>query len=242
MLSKIKRLFGLNKKPNPSPERFFSDAFYQRHNHARQNHLASLGLGLARKTVLEVGAGIGDHSVFFLSRNCNLTATDARQENLEVLKKKFPSVNTIPLDLDNPQPINSTFDVVYCYGLLYHLQNPENAIKFMAENCTGLLLLETCVSYGDDDKLNPIDEDGNNPTQSFSGKGCRPSRRWVYNRLKENFPFVYLPLTQPQHEEFPTNWETQPTNGTLFRSVFIASKEKLNNPKLTEELVMEHNG
>ena len=45
-------------------------------NQARQSHLASLGLDLANKRVLEVGAGIGLHTPFFRERGCEVTVTD----------------------------------------------------------------------------------------------------------------------------------------------------------------------
>src|SRR5262245_59527575 len=40
---------------------FHSDS-YRRHNARRLEHLASLRLAVAHATVLEVGAGVGDHS------------------------------------------------------------------------------------------------------------------------------------------------------------------------------------
>jgi hypothetical protein len=43
-------------------------------------------------------------------------------------------------------------------------------------------------------------------TQALRGVGCRPTRLWVYNRLKRLFPFVYLPSTQPTLPDFPTEW------------------------------------
>src|SRR5438045_257276 len=46
---------------------FLSPA-YQSHNIARLQHLDSLGLDLSGKRVLEVGAGVGDHTLFYLYR------------------------------------------------------------------------------------------------------------------------------------------------------------------------------
>src|ERR1051326_7281244 len=49
---------------------------YQQHNVSRLQHLESLGLDLAKKSVLELGAGIGDHSLFYLYRNCRVLAVE----------------------------------------------------------------------------------------------------------------------------------------------------------------------
>jgi hypothetical protein len=52
---------------------FFSQ-HYTQHNQARLKHLASLGLPIGGRTVLEVGAGPGDDTAFYLERGCRVTA------------------------------------------------------------------------------------------------------------------------------------------------------------------------
>lgn len=220
-----------------SPATLFSSNHYVRHNEKRLQHLASLGLDLSEKTVLELGAGIGDHTGFFLQRDCEVVSVEARLENLDILKKRYPTVKTYNLDLDQSNLyLNGLFDVVYCYGLLYHLSKPSEAIEFMAHHCKGLLLLETCISFGEDESVNLCEERIYDPTQSFTGIGCRPTRRWVFSQLKKHFNFVYIPITQPDHEEFPTEWSKVESGDTLSRSVFIGSKFPINNSLLVDFL------
>jgi ubiquinone/menaquinone biosynthesis C-methylase UbiE len=223
-----------------TPEKSFLSYHYQRHNQRRLEHLASLGLNINGLTVLEVGAGIGDHTSFFLDRDCRIVTSDARPENIKFLRSRYPDVTILHLDLDSP-PIafDSVFDIVYCYGLLYHLKNPTRAIEFMANCCQRVLLLETCVSFGDEVLLNPCSENAANPAQAISGMGCRPTRRWVYNHLNTYFEFVYLPITQPNHEEFPIDWTSPPPNKMLTRSIFIASRQRIVNALLTQEIPMQ---
>jgi SAM-dependent methyltransferase len=222
---------------NSSPVSWFQSPPYLYHNQKRLEHLASLGLLLNQKTVLELGAGIGDHTGFFLERGCQVTSVEARSENLEILQQRYPEVKTYCLDLDNPPSnFDQTFDIVYCYGLLYHLKNPAAAIDFMARACYGLLLLETCVSFGTEALVNLCDEPIDNPSQSFCGIGCRPTRPWVFNQLKQHFEFVYVPITQPDHEQFPTNWTTPQPADQLVRAIFIGSRSLINNSRLVESL------
>jgi FkbM family methyltransferase len=229
-----------SKQQAASPTAVFHSDHYQRHNQRRLEHLASLGLNLANKTVLEVGAGIGDHTHFFLDRSCEVTTTEGRPENLKLLQARYPGLPVAFLDMDQPEAdANMMFEIVYCYGLLYHLKNPTEAIAFMSQHCTNLLLLETCVSYGDGEAINPCNEWAESPSQATSGWGCRPTRNWVYNQLKRHFNFVYLPITQPNHEQFPTDWSTDPQNDLLSRSVFIASRTAIHNPILIEEVLMQ---
>src|SRR5882762_4963062 len=59
-------------------------------NAARQAHLASLGLELEHKQVLEVGAGIGLHTPFFLERGCKVLVTDGNPENVGEIRRRLP--------------------------------------------------------------------------------------------------------------------------------------------------------
>lgn len=240
MIYLIKKIIKKLLKIRTSSDDAFLSYHYQRHNQRRLEHLASLGLNIASSIVLEVGAGIGDHTSFFLDRDCRVTTSDAREENIQILRSRYPDIRVLYLDLDNPPEIfNDLFDIVYCYGVLYHLKNPAKAIDFMSGCCRNMLLLESCVSFGDEESLNPCYEDELNPTQSISGKGCRPTRRWVYNHLKRHFKFVYLPITQPNHEEFPIDWTLLRSKQTLTRAVFIASRAKISNKLLVENIPMK---
>src|SRR4051794_34512299 len=67
-------------------EATFRNPHYQRHNARRQEHLATLGLDIARRSVLEVGAGVGDHTTFFLDRDCNVVSVEPRAENCELFR------------------------------------------------------------------------------------------------------------------------------------------------------------
>jgi hypothetical protein len=221
------------------PAHFFHSDHYTRHNARRLEHLASLGLHLSGKTVLEFGAGIGDHSHYYIDRGCPITITEARPDNLAYLKGRYPGHEVLYLDLEKPEFNQDTrFQVVHCYGILYHLSNPAEVIDFMARLNSEILLLETCVSFGEAKAVNIVGENEKDPTQSFSGKGCRPTRPWVFGELKKYYEYVYIPLTQPNHEEFPIDW-TKPEKfqDKLCRSIFIAARHPLDSPLLSAALV-----
>jgi len=229
---------GFDIVPATPALQFHSD-FYIRHTARRLEHLASLRIPVAGLSVLEVGAGIGDHSSYYLDRGCTITITDARQDNLEYLKKRYPHCRVQLLDMECPSAIPSApFDLVHCYGLLYHLKNPEQALEFIGRNTKKMLFLETCASFGETDAINDVSEVKNDPTQANSGIGCRPTRPWLFKQLQGLFQHVYLPKTQPNHEEFPIDWTVPEKHHAPFaRVVFIASREKLDNPLLTPSLI-----
>jgi Methyltransferase domain len=227
-----------NQSSSNNPIRRFHSDNYLRHNARRLEHLSSLGISVSGMTVLEVGAGIGDHSHYYLDRNCSMTITEIRDDNLKFLRKRYPQSTVTKLDLDSPHDVvGSPFDIVHSYGLLYHLKNPEGAINFFSKSCKGVLFLETCVSFGDNEDVNLISEPQLDPTQAFSGLGCRPTRQWIFSQLGKYFEYVYVPKTQPNHREFPIDWTISSDNGLLSRAVFIASRTDLNNNLLSTKLL-----
>lgn len=218
-----------------APRTEFHSDHYLRHNQRRLEHLATLDLPIANRSVLEVGAGIGDHTTFFLDRGCTVTITEGRDANLEVLRRRFSGKRVKRLDLDAPdESFTEVFDVVYCYGLLYHLARPAPAIAYLAARCSDLLLLETCVSPGLEVEQYPEEEAAHRPSQALSGTGCRPTRPWVLNELRRHFDHAYVTRTQPWHEEFPTDWTASPS-GRLTRAVFVAARRPLVSDLLSTE-------
>ena len=228
---------GLNR--GPDLVQAFHSNHYLRHNARRLEHLASLRIPVAGMSVLEVGAGIGDHSHYYIDRGCDVTITEARPENLLYLRKRYRECRVEFLDMESPTAVEGApFDVVHCYGLLYHLSTPRQALEFLSRNTRRMLFLETCVSPGDDDQAHETQEERSSPTQAFSGTGCRPARGWLFRELQTLFRYVYLPRTQPCHEEFPLDWSVlsaQPAG--LMRAVFIASREPLDSDSLIPSLV-----
>jgi FkbM family methyltransferase len=204
-------------------------------NEARLCHLASLGLDLKNKRVLEVGGGIGLHTCFFESLGCDVLFTEARLDNLEEAQRRYPHRKTALINLDAETDLTrlGRFDIIYCYGTLYHLTHASNALRVLAEICDGLILLETCVTPGDHEDLHPELEPASVANQAFTGLGCRPTRSWVLNELKRHMGYAYQTTTQPNHDDFERNW-IAPLSRKLYRAVFVGSKSQLNHTTLSE--------
>jgi hypothetical protein len=54
--------------------------------------------------------------------------------------------------------------------------------------------------------------------------------------LRAEFPHVYLPATQPWHEEFPLDWSIPVAAAPYTRAIFIAARRPLDNPLLLTAL------
>lgn len=221
---------------------FLSPA-YQQHNVARLQHLDCLGLPVCGKRVLELGAGVGDHTIFYLHRNCTVLAVDGRAECVRMLRQRL-GVDARVIDLDRETAEIEKlgrFDLVHCYGLLYHLANPQEFLIQVAK-VGGMLLLETCVSTGGGIQMRSVHEATGVPSQALHGEGSRPTREWVFENLKQCYPFVYSTRTQPKHHEFPVDWAALPAKPScLTRAVFVASHSPIANAQLLDHLPMKHN-
>ncbi|MGQ0456368.1 MAG: class I SAM-dependent methyltransferase [Hyphomicrobium sp.] len=224
------------------PRYWFHNDEYLAINRARLAHLAfvveSMNLATRGLRVIEFGAGVGDHTPFWLERGCAVTITEPRDDNLAILRERFPDSDIRQFDLDRDELSGETFDIVYAYGVLYHLSDPARAIATLASACGGFLFLETCVSYGDDEDPKRVAENVDIPTQSVSGAGCRPTRPWIFSALKRHFPHVYQPGAQPDHAQFPLDWRAQAEPlDSLVRTTFVATRQTVETPALFDRLL-----
>ncbi len=215
---------------------------YQRHTIARLEHLDHLGLDLRGKRIFEIGAGSGEHTLFYLHRGCHILPTDARPELVAFLRQRF-GLPAEQLDVETQLhrlPSFGHFDYLHCYGLLYHIANPQEVIQHTAP-IVNHAIIETCVAPDNHPDLTTFRENRDNLWEAAHGTGCHPTRPWLFQTLKQSYAHVYCPTTQPHHEEFPTNWENPaiPPTG-LIRAIFIASHTPLDNPRLTEELLTHY--
>jgi SAM-dependent methyltransferase len=205
-------------------------------NRARMEHLSSLGLPLAGKSVLDVGAGVGYLARALVEMGCRVHCVEAREENVAVLRARHPDIPATVADAERFELASlGRFDAVFCYGLLYHLENPVAALRNMAAACGELLILETIIS--DHDQLVVQFEDEPPSTnQALSRIGNRPSPAFVgYALNRAGFAHVYAPRVPPAHEDFRFRWKNDLAHrrdGHPLRCVFIASRRPLDQASL----------
>lgn len=213
-------------------------------NQARMDHLESLNLTIKGKSVLDVGCGVGYFSQWWLDRGANVMAIDARPENVLETMRRVPSnseCSMVPCSIEErhlfairpgypfrllpDQPKN--YDIVFCYGLLYHLTKPAVALENMRKACKGILLLETIVLDSWDAELLMVAEDSSVRNQGLHPTACRPSWGWLCQALRSvGFEHLYATLEVPRHPDFTwvsmnsKDWRSGIVN---YRRIILAS-------------------
>lgn len=238
----IKRLLGQSSRGGPGSDHRSVNVFdapsYADITAARLRHLDSLGLPLAGRTVLDLGAGVGHFTEFFRSKGCSVHCVDARPDNVAKLRALYPDVRATVMDVEASDLATiGRFDVVLCYGLLYHLMDPVAVLNKVAAVCDGMLLLETCIADAVAPALFLVQEDRQNPSQTLGRWGCRPSPSFLRAALVQSgFKYLYRPRHLPDHPEFQyklVDDHSHLRNGRLMRTVVIAARDPVASPALT---------
>ncbi len=226
------------RPPDGGTETFDTEAALDL-NEARLAHLASLDLPLDNRTVLEVGAGVGRLTGFFIDRGCSVVVTEARAENVAELRRRLPTVDAREADVEEGLQHLGRFDVVFCYGVLYHLESPLRALRNMAAICTDLLLIETMVC----DSRVPVlrlEDEPKSANQALRGLAHRPSPSYLALALNRvSFDHVYAATAPPNHPDYRFSWlgnMDTARQGALLRGVFVASRNPLELRGLTSLL------
>lgn len=205
-------------------------------NEARLAHLASLKLPLEGKRVLDIGCGVGHLAQFFVQRGCEVVCVDGRAENIAQLRQLYPGITAYVADVET-QPLSDfgNFDVVFCYGLLYHLENPIAALRNIASVRPSLFLLETMVCDSHFPVLR-LDDETKAYSQALHGLGCRPSPTFIVAALNRiGFSYIYGPKHAPKHPDFRFRWRNNldvTKNNHSLRCIFVVSATPLRHRHL----------
>lgn len=214
----------------------FDTAAAQALNSARIAWLERSDLPVDGCRVLDVGCGIGHFFPFYLNRGCTVVGIDGRADNIDEVRRRHPNVEAHVADAQTLEPAPfGQFDVIHCFGLLYHLDSPVAALRRLSALCRRLLILETMVCDSSEPLAVLVDET-KAASQAMEGLGSRPSPAFIALALtRVGFDYVYGAADPPQHPDFQFDWKnTRETTraGNPLRCIMVASKEPLGMPAL----------
>lgn len=182
-------------------EHAFRQPHYLELNRARLEHLAwmldKFDVKPTGKTVVDLGAGIGDLAVWWEGRGALVTCLDAREDNVRYMEGRGLTAYVVDFDHPSYSPFGKR-NIVFAYGILYHLATPVHALEAWKSIADEMLLLETMI-----DPAGPFhaEEDRSDPSQGVSGRGFRPSLDWIRSQFEDSLWQVIVP-DQPKHPDY----------------------------------------
>lgn len=215
----------------------FDTLVYTRLSPARLHFLQAFLPGMQRQlgleTALDVGCGTGYFSEFLRDSEFRVSALDGRKENVEEAQRRVENVNFRQADVEDASlPMLGSFDLVLCFGLLYHLENPFRAIRNLFA-LTGKVLIVESMCVPDKSTLLYLMDEGKLEDQGLNYVAFYPSEGCLIKMFyRAGFPFVYRFRDFPDHEQFRTTPDRKRS-----RTMLVASQVKLEMSALvlTEE-------
>jgi len=171
-------------------------------------------------SAVDVGCGVGDFSKFLSGMGFQVVAVDGRQENVIEGRKRHPGVTFLTANVEDlPLSEMSTFDLVFCFGLLYHLENPFRAIRKLHFLTNKILLIESMCVPDSEPTMSLLDE-GISENQGLNYVAFYPSESCLVKMLyRAGFPFVYRFERLPADQLYTASaWQKK------MRTLLVASK------------------
>jgi len=158
---------------------------------------------LALATALDAGCGVGFFSQTLQESGLNVCGFDGRGENVAEARRRFPAIPFEKADIENPGILClGKFDLVLCFGLLYHLENPLVAIRNL-QALTGKCLLLESMCIPDEKPAMLLREEPRQDDQSLTNIACYPSEGSLVKMLyRVGFRVVYRAVPLPDHDDF----------------------------------------
>ena len=199
---------------------------------ARQEGMRSVLLEMREKlklrSVADVGCGVGYFSAFLKDMGFDVTGFDGRPSNLEEAHRRHPAIQFVFADVEEASILQAgAFDLVFCVGLLYHLENPLRALRNLAAITKTILLIESRATPQRESafylKQEPMLED-----QSLRSLALYPSESSLIQICyKLGFSSVYRTARFPNHEDFRDQLGRKRQ-----RTILVASKHPVESAHL----------
>jgi FkbM family methyltransferase len=182
--------------------------------------VTELRRNLGLECAVDVGCGVGFFSQILQECGLNVGGFDGRVENVAEARKRFPAIPFERGDIESAAIRKlGTFDLVLCFGLLYHLENPMLAIRHLRALTRKGLLLESMCIPGSQTRM-VLREEPSAVDQSLTDIALYPSESCLVKMLyRAGFAGVYRVAELPDHDDFRETAARARRRTVLFASV-----------------------
>jgi SAM-dependent methyltransferase len=206
----------------------FDQPFYREINEARW-HIAEAVLGdllehVPLRTCLDVGAGPGWFTRRLQGLGLEVEGLEGRAENVELFRVRVPDARIRHVDVESEPQTSALgrFDLVFCFGLLYHTENPLRVLRNLRRLTRHVLFLETMVVPGESPYAMLVTEN-ENETQGLTRTSLIPTTSCLVTMLAcAGFPWTYEYAGPVDHPDF---LDTAARHRR--RRIFIASSSEI---------------
>jgi SAM-dependent methyltransferase len=217
----------------------FDQKAYEHLNTARETVVRDLvqqlrGI-LPLATAVDIGCGVGYFSSVLDSTGLKVLGLDAREQNVLEARRRYPHIQFEVMNVEDPCVLEfGHFDLVFCFGLLYHLENPFQAVRNMSSMTTQVALLEG-VCYPSAESLMVLVDEDDLDDQGINHIAFYPSEiSLIKMLLRSGYTSCFLPRTMPDHSFY------HPPKGSFrYRTLLIASKQPLRLASLIPQAAPE---
>ncbi len=210
-----------------SAPRVFDGKHYESLNASRgavvSELLSEISKPLGLQTAIDVGCGLGHFAGLLNGLGLRVIGVDGRQQNVEEAQRRFPQIVFQQCDAqDSALRGLGQFDLVFCFGLLYHLENPLLAIRHLHAMTTKLLLLEGVIFPGEDPIMALVDEELHDD-QGLNHIAFYPTEACLVKMLYRcGFSQAYGLARQPDHPDYHSSPDSR-----RVRTVLVASRSPI---------------
>lgn len=179
------------------------------------------------KTMADLGSFHGDISGAFLRLGVRCTSYEWRDENIAIAKKKYPNLRQVKADLSKEFAENNRFDIVLNLGLLPHLENPEEHLRYVCSITDNLVLESECIDSKDPYRINFVSENVQNKEWGITGRSAKLSVAFIERVLREcGFEFKKISETKLNTGKYIYDWAEKDSGaGNIFyRKIWFAKK------------------
>lgn len=205
----------------------FDQKIYEELNTAREGVVRELVPQLKRAmpmaTAVDIGCGVGYFSDVLHSLGLNVLGLDAREQNVLEARRRYPHLRFETMNAEDPRLLElGQFDLVFCFGLLYHLENPFRTIRTMSAMTAQFALLEGVCYPSKESVMVLVDENDLND-QGVANIAFVPSEACLLKMLyRSGFSSCFLPRAMPDHSYY-----RQSTQIFRLRTLLAASKQPM---------------
>jgi FkbM family methyltransferase len=185
--------------------------------------VSKLKPALNLSNALDAGCGVGFFSAMLAECGLDACGFDGRSENVFEASNRFPEIPFAQADIQERTILElGSFDLVVCFGLLYHLENPLLAIRNLRALTEKCLLVES-MCLPEDRPSMLLRAEPRQRDQSLTDAAFYPSEVSLVKMLyRAGFRAVYHVMPLPDHDDFRETAEH-----SRRRTVLLASFEPI---------------